>query len=205
VLSHIFVVLALFLVELPACASRADRIEVRLVVGDEAKAQHREDELDLFAPRFTSCEDCVQVTFTPPSGGTYSVEAEREPRLVLSSSDVKEVRLTETRSVLDPSVHSWVAIAIPTEEARYRMAEVTAKFPFDSVLVAVDGVDLDVHSTATWSAGIRLGVFRDRADLEKFADKLTLPKAWIPFDEKEFQRARQEVRDALEHGYPFVR
>ena len=45
-----------------------------------------------------------------------------------------------------------------------------------------------------------MGVFRERADLERFAQSLTLPKAWVPFDEKKFQRARQEVRDALEHG-----
>ena len=104
-----------------------------MVVGDEAKAERHEDELDLFMPRFTSCEDCIEVTFTPPSGGAYTVEAEREPRLVLTSVDIKEVRLTETRSVLDPSVHSWVAIAIPTEGARHRMAEVDYVERRDSV------------------------------------------------------------------------
>lgn len=111
-ISRVLVLLGLAAVGLPAFG--ADRIELRLVVGDEAKARQREGEIDLFLPRFTRCDDCVDVSFTPPSGGSVTVEAERKPRLVLTDSDIEEIRLIETRNMIAPSVEQWVAIAIPS-------------------------------------------------------------------------------------------
>ena len=181
----------------PACASGGQQVEVRLVVGDKAKAQLKEDELDLFMPRFIECENCTEVTFSPPSGGSYTVEAEPEPCLVLADSDIEEVNLAETRSPLDPSVRSWMALAVPTEEVRLRMAEITEAYPFDSVLVSLSGTPVDVHSIATWSRGIRLGVFRERDDLAKFAESLQPRTVWIEFDEEEFEKARKELSGTL--------
>lgn len=181
----------------PVCASSEQRIEIRLILSERVKAAVKKDQIDLFMPRFTECKSCTEVTFSPPGGGRYTVEAEPEPRVVLTDSDIEEVKLAEIRSALDPSVRTWNALAMPTNQARARLAQISNMFPFDSVLVTLSGKPVDVHNIATWSSGIRLGVFRERDELAKFAETLSGRRVWVEFDEKGFDKSRRELESVL--------
>lgn len=155
-------------------------------------SENREPVLGLFEARFRECSDCREINVELPAGETLSVRPEPKPRLTLSADEINEVRLAEVRSVFDPTIRTWIALAIPSEDAKKRIGQLSREFPFDTVLIEIDGNPTDVHSIATWSGGIRLAVFREREELEEFAGRLKVRTSWLPFNEEEFERNRQE-------------
>ncbi len=159
--------------------------------------------LRLFHPRFTKCSYCVEVKITASDGETVTVLAEPKPRLRLSRDQIDKVWLSESPT-LDPKIRYWVASAVPTMKARPLVNTLRTAYPFDKVLVKLRGKATSVDYTALWSQGIRLGIFKEKRELQQFADNLGVRTVWVPFDEKAYNLAIQKRLDeiAKKRGLP---
>jgi len=165
-----FLILAALSVALTVAAScHAWSLAVFLVVTKPSS------ESPILEPRFVECEDdCRDVRARLPGGDETFVRAEKRPREVFSPKDFEKVVVFPLETAIrGRSV--WYVVASPTSVARTRLSDIAAAYPFDRVLIEMDGQATDVHVVATWSSGLRLSAFGDRATALEFAEKFALP------------------------------
>ncbi len=177
-----------------ACTANDPGLDIYLAVTQEQD----ERPLGLFQPRFTDCPACEVREFRGPGGASFSAIVESKPRLSIERSEIKEVRVGEIRSVREPEVGYWVALAIPRDDVRTRLQRLSEVYSFDRVLVAWEGVPIDIHGIATWSRGVRIGAFRTRDDVQEFVSGLDLPVAWVPLDEQQLSEDRAELERLID-------
>lgn len=126
--------------------------------------------LGLFQPRFSQCADCAPIEFVSPGGGRFSGMVEKSARLRILASEIDEYRAYETALAGEHPATGWVLVAIPSTAARATVARLAEAFPFDRVLVKLDGAPVDVQGVTSARAGIQLGVFGGAKEAERFGE-----------------------------------
>jgi hypothetical protein len=94
--------------------------------------------------------------------------------LTLTENEIKEIRLVELKN---GRTHRWIALAIPNP-SNPAIVRLMHDFPWDKVLVDLNGVPVDIDTVETWSSGIKFAAFAQSDQLEAFAKAIPIPKEW---------------------------
>ena len=157
-----------------AVACQRTSIDLSLVVTPRDAA--RTTPLDgIIGPKFTQCSSCEPVEFVNGAGWSYSVLAEKLPRVHLTRSDFDRIEVREVRDTTSPEKRVWFVFAVPNEEAKIRLEPIAREFFFDRLLVTVDGKPTDVHSVVSWNYGFPIDAFTSAQVATEYARRFGLP------------------------------
>jgi hypothetical protein len=160
---------------------------------------------EIFDARFTKCSRCKLVELVTPEGESISVRAERKPRIELTAGDLQHLLLAQNRDVFLSTKSYWLALAVPKDDQRDALNELYDKYPFDRLLVRLNGEPVAVDTVLTaQNTGIEVGRFLSRAELEAFAEAFSTENnvavEWAEIDEEQFLQDRRKLEERLGSG-----
>jgi hypothetical protein len=158
--------------------------------------------LGIFQPKFLACDTCQAVHFTSPGGYELSARPEVEPRAKLRKEQIASVKVVQLRNPYDPTVQIWEVLVTPDESAKTPLVAIMQEYPYDHVLVTLDGKPIDVSSVIGWSRGVRIAGFPTREAAKPFVDSLGLPASWRPMTDEEVRRSQQEIQERVKEAGP---
>jgi len=148
------------------------------------------------------CDDRIELEVIRPGTGKQTVEACREPDLVLHASDLQSTEIVEWAVATAPKVHYFSVFGIPTDQAVEKLREFRSIGLMTPMAATIGERPSVIGFPGGWLKRVELALAGTREEAEGLSQELGLPSRFVEFNEQALEQGLRELERGRAAGSP---